>query len=139
MADFKISNKKTARNEGGYTNVREDGGNWTGGKVGVGQLIGTNLGISAPVLSAYLGRTATVNDMASLTHEVAEKIYIKNYWNPMRGDEILNQEIADSIYDSCVNMGCHAAIELAQKSLGMVGKQITGTMTNDTLKLLNNQ
>ena len=33
--------------EGGFTNDSRDAGNWTGGKVGVGKLVGTKFGLSA--------------------------------------------------------------------------------------------
>ncbi|CAB4218294.1 Protein of unknown function DUF847 [uncultured Caudovirales phage] len=134
MAKFEPAHILTSRNEGGYTDVRDDAGNWTGGKVGVGDLIGTNKGISAPVLCAFLGRKATVTDMKNLSDAVASAIYKKNYWDVIRGDELLHQEEANSIYDSAVNMGSSRAIILAQRSLGITE---TGHMDDLTLAKLN--
>ena len=59
MADFDTSQAYVAVAEGKYQNNSDtDAGDWTGGAIGVGDAIGTNFGISAPVLSQYLGRTA---------------------------------------------------------------------------------
>lgn len=135
MADFSISYNLTSKSEGGYTNHPDDNGNWTGGQKGVGTLVGTNLGISAPVLKDFLKRGIVVSDMKNLTKDVAMLIYKKNYWDRMRGDEILVQRVANIIYDDCVNTGPSSAIKKAQKILGV---DLTGTMTTDTLDKLNN-
>ena len=118
MAKFEIAYALTAKNEGGYTNHQEDNGNWSGGKVGIGTLVGTNLGISAPVLSKHLGRTAFVNDMKNLSVSVAMEIYKKDYWDAIKGDYIKSQDKANDIYDSAVNMGVGTSIGLAQQTLG---------------------
>lgn len=135
MATFKISYAKTARNEGGYTCVHEDNGNWTGGHIGSGQLIGTNYGISAPVLVAYLKRIPTRAEMQNLSPATAMAIYEKNYWAPIHGNEIKSQAIADSIYDSAVNMGPCTAVKLAQRALNLFE---SGLMDAHTLQTLNN-
>lgn len=134
MAKFEIAYALTAKNEGGYTNHQEDSGNWSGGKVGAGTLVGTNLGISAPVLSKKLGRTATANDMKNLSVAVAMEIYKKDYWNAINGDYIKSQDKANDIYDSAVNMGVGTSIGLVQETLNI---PITKIMDNLTLNALN--
>lgn len=136
MANFDIAYGKTAKNEGGYTNNSKDNGNWTGGKVGSGILIGTNYGISAPVLMKFIGRVPTVDEMKNLSIDTVKKIYRKDYWNIIRGDEILIQEIGNSVYDSAVNMGAGTAIKLSQRALKM---KETGKMDDATLNALNNK
>lgn len=135
MAEFIKAYNLTAKSEGGYTNNPKDPGNWTGGKIDVGVLIGTNLGISAPVLQAYYGRIPTVDEMKNLQPLTAQTIYRAHYWNIIRGDEIFSQVEANSIYDSAVNMGAGEAIILAQKALGL---PTTGKMDDKTLEKLNN-
>ncbi|MEJ7611348.1 MAG: glycosyl hydrolase 108 family protein [Ferruginibacter sp.] len=139
MAEFKIAHKRTSAFEGGYTNHPNDAGNWTGGKVGVGLLIGTNKGISAPVLKYYLRRNPTVEEMKNISDETVEIIYRRNYWNQMRGDEIKDQETANSIYDMCVNSGPARGIQLWQAALGMPVKEQSGKMDAITLAKTNNQ
>lgn len=134
MASFLISYGKTAKNEGSYTNDHDDNGNWTGGKINSGMLIGSNYGISAPVLMKYLGKIPSVFDMKNISMDLVQKIYREDYWNKMRGDEIRSQEVANSIYDSCVNMGCYTAIKLAQRAAGLFE---SGIMDDSTLSILN--
>lgn len=136
MAEFLISYKKTSNNEGGYQDDHDDDGNWTGGKIGAGELIGTKFGISAPLLCDYLKRKATVEDMRGLAQETAQSIYRVNYWNPIRGDEIKNQEAADELYDMAVNAGVGTAINLCQRALGL---DEIGIMSKTTLDHLNNK
>lgn len=116
MANFKIADRLTRISEGGYSDHREDNGNWTGGKIGKGVFIGTRYGISAPVLKTYLGRVPTVSEMKNLSEDIADKIYIKNYWNVIRGDEIANQDIANKIYDMAVTSGPGTSIILAKRA-----------------------
>lgn len=136
MANFEIADKLTRKAEGGYSDHREDNGNWTGGKIGVGVLIGTKYGISAPVLMTYLGRVPTVLEMKNLSSETVTKIYNKNYWKAIKGDEITNQDIANKIYDMAVTSGPGTAIKLAKR----VRNHPESTKMDDAfLKLLNQE
>lgn len=134
MANFEIADKLTRTSEGGYSDHREDNGNWTGGKIGKGVLIGTRYGISAPVLMAYLGRVPTVFEMKNLSEETVSKIYIRNYWTAIRGNEIVNQEIANKIYDMAVTSGTGTAIKLAKR---VRNHPESTTMDDQFLNLLN--
>ncbi len=138
MAKFEIAFNLTNDAEG-KSKVSlhpDDNGNWTGGKKGMGQLIGSKFGVAAPTLSGYLKRVATVFDMANLTLETAKDIARKGYWNPIRGDEILDQEEANRIYDTSYNKYYVTAIKITQEALGV---PITGKMDNLTLNKLNNK
>ncbi len=136
MANFEIADKLTRKSEGGYSGHREDNGNWTGGKIGLGILIGTKYGISAPVLMAYLGRVPTVEEMKNLSLETVRKIYDKNYWKVIRGDEIANQDIANQIYDMAVTSGPGTAIKMAKKTRNYPEST---KMDDQFLKLLNQE
>lgn len=137
MANFLEAHEKTAKYEGGYTKNPADNGNWTGGKIGVGALIGTNYGISALVLAIFLGRTPTVDEMKSLSPEMVQKIYLKNYWDKMCGDKINSQLTANKLYDNCVNMGVTGAIAEWQRDVLFV--PITRRMDEVTLNKINQQ
>jgi lysozyme family protein len=134
MADFLIAHNRTFRFEGGYQCDPDDNGNWTGTKKGIGRLIGTKFGITAWQLKANLNREPSVDDMKNLMPEQARLIYLRDYWTPIRGNDILNQDEANAIYDAAVNMGVGTAIRLAQRDLGL---HETGTMDNITLSKLN--
>ena len=64
--------------EGGFSNIRSDPGNWTGGKVGVGLLKGTKYGVAA--------NSHPHLDIASLTMEQADAIFKTEYWDTIGGD-----------------------------------------------------
>ena len=89
-----------------------DPGNWTSGKVGVGELRGTKFGISS-------GAHPDV-DIANLTLEEANVIRKEQYWDEVRGDEVpaaLAIMLADAAYQS----GPEAAIKTLQLQLGFTG------------------
>lgn len=117
MADFEIAYKTIARNEGGYQCESDDNGNWTGGHKGVGHLVGTNWGITAPELAAYLKRTPTVADMKSLDKLTAKKIFKINYWDSIKGDEIPYQDIAVQMLDMAVNGGTGTSKIIATRAM----------------------
>lgn len=136
MADFLTAHNRTVKFEGGYQCDPDDNGNWTGSRKGIGRLIGTKYGITASVLAAYMKKEPTVDDMKNLDPDVARMIYLRNYWSPIRGNEIRNQDEANTIYDSAVNMGVGTAIILAQRTLGL---HETGIMDQVTLQQLNDK
>lgn len=136
MAEFIIAFKRREPIEGGYTDMPEDNGNWTSNKQGVGELIGTNRGITAWEYKNFLGRTPTVAEMKAMPVEHAMSIFKKNYWDKIRGDEIKDQGIANDLYDTCVNQGLVTGIRQIQEAADLA---ITGKMDDTTLKNLNNE
>jgi lysozyme family protein len=54
--------------EGGFTLNPKDSGNWTGGKIGVGELKGSNFGISAAAYPKL--------DIKNLTREKVRPLYL---------------------------------------------------------------
>lgn len=55
----------------------------------------------------------------------AEEIMRRDYWQPMRLDEIRNQNVAGKIFDMAVNMGVHQAGVYAQRAAnGMITAQV---------------
>ncbi|MFP5472405.1 MAG: glycoside hydrolase family 108 protein [Gammaproteobacteria bacterium] len=106
--------------EGGFTDNRADPGNWTGGKVGSGQLRGTKYGISA---GAFPGL-----DIAALTLDDARAIYRRLYWDRVRADQ-LPPALALLVFDSAVNNGVGAAVKLLQQSIGTTADGLIGPAT----------
>lgn len=137
MADFLEAFDKTNKHEGGFTKNPADNGNWTGGTVGVGELIGTMSGVSAPLLSMFLGRIATIEDMKSLRIETVGIIFRKFFWDKMRGDEIKTQFLANKLYDNCINFGVPGSISQWQRDV--LNVPVTGKMDDVTLNKLNQQ
>ncbi len=104
-----------------------DRGNWTGGEVGVGDLVGTKFGISA---AAHPDE-----DIPNLTIERANQIRKEQYWDEIRGDELpgaLALVLAEAAYMS----GPERAIEQLQTQLGFTGRDIDGIFGHNTMNRL---
>lgn len=91
--------------EGGFGNERTDKGNWTGGKVGSGELRGTKFGISAAAYPKI--------DIANLTLDAARAIYRRDYWAVAHCGE-LPPPLALLVFDAAVNNGPGRAIAWLQ-------------------------
>lgn len=104
-----------------------DKGNWSGGEVGVGDLVGTKFGISA---AAHPDE-----DIPNLTIERANQIRKEQYWDEIRGDELpgaLALVLAEAAYMS----GPERAIEQLQTQLGFTGRDIDGIFGHNTMNRL---
>lgn len=96
--------------EGGYTADRRDPGNWTGGKVGVGELKGTKKGIAAASYPHL--------DIKNLSDAKIAEIYEANYWRKIRGDE-LPSGVDLSTMDYGVNSGPSRSAKDLQRVVGV--------------------
>ena len=106
---FNTAFVKTVGLEGGFDDDSEDSGNWTGGKIGVGELKGTKYGISA---AAYPSE-----DIKNLTLDRAKELYKRDYWDPLKLNEIYSSNIQEEIFDTGVNMGIGSSALILQKSI----------------------
>jgi lysozyme family protein len=110
--------------EGGYSADAADPGNWTGGVVGHGVLLGTKYGISA---AAY-----PTLDIAALTAGAAEAIYQRDYWVALQGDA-LPLPIAMVAFDAAVNAGRGRAVMWLQQAAGVVADGALGPASLEAL------
>jgi lysozyme family protein len=110
--------------EGGFQCNPNDAGNWTGGDVGHGVLVGTNCGISA---ASYPG----VN-IAAMTWSSAAIIYRRDYWLAVQADT-LPSPLAIATADAAVNNGVEAAIRFLQAA---VGATVDGELGSETAGLV---
>jgi len=129
MANFIEAFQKVILNEGLYSNDPDD----AGGR--------TILGISENNWPKWAGwkivdRLASAKEMATNAElqNLVQSFYLINFWNPILGDQITSQKIANSIFDFGVNAGSNTSMELAQKT---VGSYVDGKNGNNTLKALN--
>lgn len=120
--------------EGGYQNIRQDSGNWTGGKVGVGVQKGTKYGIAA---ASY-----PREDIRNLTRERAAFIYKNDFWGASRCDLWRNQIVANLYFNAAVNMGQGTASRIIQRATNYAGWPrppiaVDGNIGPGTVKRLN--
>jgi len=116
--------------ESGYSDDKGDNGNFIDIPGGGKRFIGTNHGISAPILDKYykdqgIKRLLTKNDMMKLSYNTALKIYKANYWNAQHLSELSDQNIANIIYDGCVNQGIDGMRSIVRDALEENGIEIS--------------
>lgn len=105
MANFNEALEYVLENEGGFSNHEKDRGG------------ATKFGISSVLLSAFLQRAATLEDVTNIDKDQAEEIYKKYFWDVLKLDEVKDQMVATAIFDVAVNMGCSQATKLTQSTL----------------------
>ena len=134
---FSAATAFTRAEEGGFSIRADDGGNWTGGIVGAGQLIGSNMGVSAPILVDWLGLDpATAADtMRDLPVEVFETIARGRFWSPL-ACAALDGAVALMVFDFGWNAGVARSSRLLQTVVGMSGRSVDGEVGDRTLSLV---
>ena len=147
LANFNLwvaqGTRRRRRIDAGFTLLPNwDSGHWTGGAVGQGTKVGTNMSISAPVYLAWKKQTnpsyvLTEQKMRDMTEAEALAIYKKNYWDKIRGDEIKSQLIANFTADMKSSGGGVWNLQRALNSLG-ANLTVDGALGNLTLGALNN-
>lgn len=113
--------------EGGFTDNRNDRGNWTSGQIGVGQLKGTKYGISAMAYPHL--------DIRNLTLAQAKAIYKRDYWDKVRGDELPGL-VAFNVFDGAINSGISRSARWLQTAVGATADGIIGPMTLRAVRAL---
>jgi len=131
-----IAKKKARRNElidsvfkaeGGYSNNKKDTGNYYKGK-----FVGTNHGISAPVLAKELGKAPTVADMKALTKVEAREIAAKKYYDRF-SIEILPEDVQEIVFHATF-MGETRGVRAMQNLLGLNPDGFIGPKTQAAMK-----
>lgn len=120
MADFKKALEKSLKWEGGISNHPADKGGLTA------------FGISSNMWPRWYGweyvkRGDKWEESEALRMSVAA-FYKSEFWDKVRGGEINNQSIAETLFDWQINSGYHAAKAL-QKVLGVAVDGIVGRQT----------
>jgi lysozyme family protein len=103
--------------EGGYVNDPKD----KGGE--------TNYGITKAVADKH-GYKGSMKDIP-LT--VVQEIYLKQYWVPIRGDDLPSQ-IQYAVFDAAVNSGVFQSVRWLQRVIGVKEDGILGPVTLGAVK-----
>ncbi len=135
MADFKKAYAQTAKNEGGYSNDPVD----AGGETWRGIARKKNPGWKGWAIVDKYRHQVEFKRFLEQDVELQLRVlafYKAEFWDKIKGDKIDSQDVANSIYDSAVNMGVTAAVKLAQRSLNI---NETGIVSSAMLDKLNNK
>lgn len=130
MASFDIAYPIIADHEGGYQNNPADRGNYNS----LGENVGTNWGISAPVYETWIGRPPRESDMRNMSRATAKQIFKARFWDAIQGDRINSQAVANIFFDGAVNHGT-TGIKIMQEVLGVSQDGKVGPIT---LNAINN-
>ncbi len=123
MANFITIVEKTFDFEGGFQQYSTDRANYNS----KGELIGTNMGISAIALEQYLGYPPSVADVKAIDKKLAMHIYKKLFWDKIRGDDLKDQDVGDIIFATYIGNPSQSN-KIIKKSLATVtGKDLTIT------------
>jgi lysozyme family protein len=133
MADFTQALALTLQAEGGYGNDPQDPGGET--YKGIARKMNSKWDgwIDIDALKRQADFPASLDGNAPLQEKIG-KFYELNYWDKVRGDEIVDQDIAASIFDFAVNAGPIASIKLAQLT---VATEANGVIDDETLHKIN--
>jgi lysozyme family protein len=116
IGNFENCDAFTDAEEGGFTNNAADPGNWTGGKVGLGILKGTNHGIAAADHPGV--------DIAGLTASQAALLR-QPYWYQVNGNP-LPFGVDLMAYDQAVNSGAKRSALIIEGLLGTAQDGVLG-------------
>jgi lysozyme family protein len=125
MADFNPAFEKMISDEGGYqlTNIPGDRGGMT------------YAGIARNANPDWAGwQFIDRKDFGGATQLVRE-FYKVNFWDRVRGDELTNQAIAETIFNFAVNTGVGVASKLAQLIVGVAPDGAIGAKTLERLNI----
>lgn len=141
MANFLAAHRLVMVNEGGWNITKGDkGGETYKGISRVNFPTWSGWLIVDDYKGKYPTSFKTFLEQDQILQGKVLNFYRTNFWNIIQGDQIVNQNTADSIYDSAVNMGVRAAIKLTQDTLfnGTLNGIQYGTMDQKTIDALNN-
>lgn len=116
-----------------------DNGNWTGGKQGVGTLVGSNYGVTAAALAAHRKvpvSAITKPVMAALTLDEAADIALAQYYRKPRLDLLPWNRVTASIFDMGWGTGPAQAIKLLQRMVGTAADGMLGPATAAAYKAM---
>ena len=122
-SDFEIAYGETELNEGGYVHDPDDKGGETHRGVArrfhpdwPGWTIIDKIKTDHP--TDFVRR---INDNAKLV-ELSKQLYRERFWEPILGDQIPNQHVANKVFDTGVNQGVKTSVRYLQESLNLLNR-----------------
>ena len=103
--------------EGGYSNHKNDKGGCT------------MKGVTIGTYRQFYGQSKTCGDLKNITDKQWLEIFENGYWNPLLGDDLKNQSVANIIVDWGWMSGIKTAAKKIQKIVGVKDDGIFGPKT----------
>jgi lysozyme family protein len=135
MANFDQAFELTMKAEGGYVNDPDDPGGETYMGVARSRNPKWDGWINIDILKSKPNFPKNLDADDNLQGKV-KGLYERNYWDKVQGDNIENQDIAESIFDFAVNAGPRTSSKLAQLA---VEAEPDGIIGENTLVKINEQ
>ncbi|MFY9154068.1 MAG: glycosyl hydrolase 108 family protein [Prolixibacteraceae bacterium] len=136
MAEFTQAFQLMIAHEGGYGNDPDDPGGET--YKGVARKIHSKWEgwTKVDMLKRQAGFPGNLDKDIELQQDI-EDFYRVNFWNKVKGDDITDQEVANSIFDFGVNAGTGTSATLTQMVIGAKPDGVIGPVSLDTLNKFN--
>lgn len=133
MANFDIAFQRTSKFEGGWVNDDADSGKET--YKGISRVYQKSWA-GWKIIDSYKKKSNFPKNLESdkTLQGLVKKCYRENYWTPIWGDKINNQNVANDLYDTAVNMGVGTSIKLSERQHKM---KETAKMSQELLNKLN--
>lgn len=133
MADFLTAFNRTEKNEGKDIWTKIDGD--SGGETWSGISRNANPTWAGwKILDEIKNKKNKQIISTPELERLKQELYKTNYWNPVWGDKIKKQEVANDLYDTGVNCGVSMSIKLSERQFGM---KETGKMSEELVNKLN--
>lgn len=144
MANFKPALDLILANEGGYVNNSNDSGKETIN--GITREYNPDW-VGWAIIDKYKQQNSGSFKESFLTSSDAIAIYTATcdlykvkYWTPLRLNEVVNQDVADILFDFGINIGIVTIIQIAQRVINVLSSlslEVDGVIGKQTLSALN--
>jgi len=121
MANFNPAFKRTLVHEGEYVSDPRDRGGETYKGIARRRHPGWEGWARIDKAKRRRGFPASLRSDAALQAEVGN-FYRRTFWEPLQGDALPDQAIAEELFDSAVNMGLTRATEFLQRALNVLNR-----------------
>ena len=128
MADFNKAFDVTMKAEGGYVNDPDDPGGETYKGIARSRNPKWQGWVNIDLLKNKGNFPKDLDDDDDLQQKIRD-LYEVNYWDKILGDEIADQDIAESIFNFAVNAGSRTSAKLAQIAVEAKPDGVIGPVT----------